>query len=80
MEARPVRLRPIPIRWLVLPACLAQLAAAPSSAAADVSEADKAAAQALFDDARRLVGQGQYADACRKFARSQELDPGGGTP
>jgi hypothetical protein len=47
--------------------------------AADVSDADKGAAQALFDEGRRLVEKGQYAEACPKFARSEELDPGGGT-
>jgi hypothetical protein len=72
-------MRSIRISWLILPACLAQFSSASASFAADVSEADKAAAQALFDEARRLAEQGQYADACPKFARSQELDPGGGT-
>jgi hypothetical protein len=51
----------------------------PATARADVSDADKAAAQELFDEARRLEAGGQYADACPKFARSQELDPAGGT-
>jgi serine/threonine-protein kinase len=40
---------------------------------------DPAAAQVLFDDAKRLSGEGKYADACVKFEESQKLDPGIGT-
>jgi hypothetical protein len=40
---------------------------------------DPVAAQALFDDARRLVSAQQYAEACPKFEESQKLDPGIGT-
>jgi serine/threonine-protein kinase len=39
----------------------------------------KAAAQALFEEARALVKQNDFADACPKFAESQRLDPGIGT-
>jgi hypothetical protein len=39
----------------------------------------KAAAEALFDDGRKLMSSGQYADACAKFEASQALDPGVGT-
>ena len=37
------------------------------------------AAQALFDDARRLMGEKKFADACPKLEESQKLDPGLGT-
>ena len=33
-------------------------------------------AQALFDDARRLVDQGDVEQACPKFEESNRLDPG----
>jgi hypothetical protein len=49
------------------------------SSYADVSSADQAAAQALFDSARRLSTQGNFPDACPKFLESQRLDPSIGT-
>lgn len=39
----------------------------------------KAAAQVLFEQGRQLVEQGQYAEACPKFAESLKLDRGIGT-
>jgi len=40
---------------------------------------DPAAAQALFDEGKKLVGEGNYAEACPKFAASQRLEPAIGT-
>jgi hypothetical protein len=50
-----------------------------SSALADPSPADRALAQSLFDEGRRLLQEGQLAEACSKLERSEALDPSGGT-
>ena len=42
-------------------------------------ESREKAAQEFFVQAMRLMQAKKYADACEKFARSQELDPGMGT-
>jgi hypothetical protein len=36
---------------------------------------DKVAAEALFEDGRKLVASGKFAEACPKFAESERLDP-----
>lgn len=41
--------------------------------------ADKAAAEALFDEGRKLMAAGNFEDACPKLEASQRLDPGVGT-
>jgi hypothetical protein len=66
---------PLALRVLALTAC----AAICVPAAAEPSEADRGLAQALFDEARQLMAQEQYAPACAKLAQSQRLAPGGGT-
>lgn len=48
-------------------------------ARADGSGTDSAAAQALFDQGKKLMAEGNYPDACPKLEESQRLDPGVGT-
>lgn len=40
---------------------------------------NQAAAQALYDEARKLAATKDFAAACPKFKASYDLDPGGGT-
>ena len=70
-----------PVSRAQLARCLAALSAlallAPTSTAlAGDKERD---AQSLFVEAMKLMSKKQFADACQKLARSQELDPGMGT-
>ena len=45
-----------------------------------VAHADNSvAAEALFEQARTLMGEGKYAAACPKLVQSEQLDPGVGT-
>src|SRR5579859_2493469 len=39
----------------------------------------KVVAEALFEEGRKLVGDGKYAEACPKFADSERLDPSAST-
>jgi hypothetical protein len=56
------------------------LAAASSvSRVALAQTTDVVAAEAMFEEGRKLVLQGKYGEACPKFADSQRLDPSPGT-
>lgn len=45
----------------------------------NVSDSDKAKANALFEEGRQAMAEGKLAEACSKFAASQKMRPGIGT-
>ena len=64
-------------RALVLSALGSVCTLVPSIARADASSA--AAAEALYDEGKKLETKGDFTSACPKFAASQQLDPAAGT-
>lgn len=66
-------------RWLLVALVAAAAAGAPAVASADPTPADKAAAESLFEDGRKLSAAGDYDQAIGKLEASQRLDPGVGT-
>jgi hypothetical protein len=55
------------------------LAAACLAAPAPAHAQDKAAAEALFQEGKKLLGEGKFDQACPKLAASQKQDPSPGT-
>jgi len=66
-------------KWTIALWCCALACIAPDRASAQGRDRDKAAAEALFDEGRKLMAAGNYAAACPKLAASQALDAGVGT-
>ncbi|MFO0758115.1 MAG: hypothetical protein U0359_16585 [Byssovorax sp.] len=67
-------------RWFALAVVTSlALGGAPRLALAQPAPEAKAAAEALFDEGRRLKADGKYPEACPKFEESQKLAPGMGT-
>ena len=58
---------------------LSVLLASTSPARAEPTPADRAAAEVLFREAKKLFAGRKYPEACRKLEESQRLDPQGGT-
>ena len=69
----------LPFRALCAAALLGASLAVAAPAYAQASAADRAAAEALFDQAVKLLESGDAAQACPKLEESQRLDPGVGT-
>lgn len=61
--------------WMISSGAAVLLMASLAGAQSD----DAAAAEIIFNDARRLFDGGKIAEACNKFAESQRLDPSAGT-
>jgi serine/threonine-protein kinase len=86
MYQRPPQPRRSAIHWtsnhlgLGLAIACALVGALPGDARAQTpSGSNAAAAEALFDEARKLLDEGKALEACAKFEASQKLDPGLGT-
>jgi hypothetical protein len=64
--------------FVVAIAALSLGALAPGRAFAQ-DASNQAAAQALFEQARQLMADGKFVEACPKLVESERLDPGAGT-
>jgi hypothetical protein len=51
----------------------------PAVARAQGTQQDKTAAEALFQEGKRLMSEGKYSEGCPKLEESNKIDPGAGT-
>lgn len=65
--------------WALVASLVVSLSGASALAQPAPDSNSAAIAEALFQEARRLMESKEYAQACTKFAESQTLDPSGGT-
>jgi hypothetical protein len=63
----------------VLALLMSAILGASADAFATDSQANAQFAQALFDEAKKLMAENNFAAACPKLAESQRLEPSGGT-
>jgi hypothetical protein len=58
---------------------IALVAASSASGVRVAAAQDRASAEVLFEEGRRLAAHGDYDGACKKFEESEHLDPAAGT-
>ncbi|AKT39095.1 tetratricopeptide repeat protein [Chondromyces crocatus] len=71
--------RPLAGEVLLALGCALLLIGTPQSASGEPTQADQAAADALFNEAQQLLEAGQFDAACPRFLESHRLDPAAGT-
>src|SRR6185369_6195525 len=66
-------------RYSLCTALALSFVAGTAAAAGANASTNAAGAEALYEEARGLMKQGNFERACPKFKQSYDLDPGGGT-